>query len=193
MSTAVKTPVILGICGPSSAGKSHLSTALVERLGAGVAARVPGDYFLVPAQVALDAFLTQPLQYDWALMEQRLDGPAGRSVETPRFDFTTFTRRVDAGSRTFPIHPVMIIDAMYPCPFADLQVFVTASASTRSERIGQRDRSWHTNVLARWEQLELSRRHLEAMAAAHALAVSGEDPVLENVDRIAQLLREPMM
>jgi len=74
--------VVVSLCGPSGSGKSRLAQALAERLGTATSVRVPADDYLVPANEAREAYLRQPLQYDWALLGAVLATPMG--MPSPR-------------------------------------------------------------------------------------------------------------
>lgn len=152
----VTTPLVVSICGPSSAGKSQLARATGEVLGAIVASRIPVDYFLVPRSPdsTLEAYYSGALQWDWPLLRSRLALPLGTVTATPDVDFTTFRRNDELGGLPFTIRPVMICDAMAPYPDSDLVVLLDVPADVRWRRIVERDQRWGTSVAMRWMHLE---------------------------------------
>jgi uridine kinase len=177
--------LVVSISGASGVGKSQLAKAVAARLGDDLCARVPADYFIVPATQPLPEYFEQPLAYDWDLLEQTLAEPIGTTARTPGLDFTLFQRTATAEQRPFMIRPVMVVDAMYPYPGADLTVLVEVPESVRRARVAERDLRWNTDVAARWAHLELGRRHLERTTTSYDLRLSGEQPLAENAAVIA--------
>jgi len=181
--------VVVSLCGPSGSGKSRLAQALAERLGTATSVRVPADYYLVPANEAREAYLRQPLQYDWALLGAVLATPDGHAITTPNFDFERFQRRTDAGGKTFMMRRVAILDAMYPYPWADLRVLIAAPSHLRQARVAARDTVWGTRVAQRWAHLELARAHLDGLAVPYDAVLPGTDDPAHNAEVVVALLR----
>ena len=146
-------PIVVSICGPSGTGKSQLAKVIVTKLGDGLSARVPTDYFLMPATEPLRSYLAVPLRYDWALLARVLALPVGTPMSTPDFDFTTFQRRDVTGGLSLTLRPIMVTDAIYPYSGADAAVLLSAPDETRRERIARRDEVWGTRVIERWTNL----------------------------------------
>lgn len=182
--------LIVSICGASGSGKSSLAKALVAVLGAEASVRIPGDYFLEPASGPLSSYLRRPLHYDWALLESVLSAPEGTPVAIPDFDFVTFRRLSATGGQRLVVRRIRILDTIYPYPQSDVRILLAAPANTRRARIAERDRVWNTNVIGRWDNLELSRVQLEQCAHAYDLTLPGTAPVECNAVRIAELLRD---
>ena len=182
--------LVVSICGPSGAGKSQLAKALVGVLGEEHAARVPADYFLQPADGPLAEYLRRPLRYDWGELRRALAGPLGTVATTPAFDFVAFRRLPGADARAFVVRPVLVVDAIYPCPGVDLTVLLSLPEAARKARVAERDRVWGTEVAARWAQLEASRAWLEGLPARYDLRLDGERPLVENAGAIARRLAE---
>lgn len=179
----------VSIAGPAGSGKSQLALAVVSRLGEGVAARVPMDWYIVPREAPMSDWLTRPLDYDDKAVRDLLAAPAGETRLTPPFDFETFTRSEATGQRkTIPIRPVMVLDAMAPWSQADLSVRLDVPAEVRRRRIVERDARWGSRVIDRWDHLELSRRHIEARGHRFDLTLDGERPLAENASRIVDAL-----
>ncbi len=181
--------VVVSLCGPSGTGKSQLAKALGERLGTATSVRVPSDYYLVPANGALEEYLRQPLQYDWALLGAVLASPDGRAITTPNFDFERFQRRTDAGGKTFTMRRVAILDAVYPYPWADLRVLIATPSHLRQARVAARDTVWGTRVAQRWAHLELAHAHLDGLAVSYDAVLPGTDELTHSAEAVVALLR----
>jgi uridine kinase len=179
---------ILSICGPSGAGKSQLAKALVRLLGEAVCARVPTDYYLLPAEGSRESQLRLPVHYDWPLLDRDLAAPDGTVLSTPDFDFESFVRRAERGERSFRASRVMVLDGMYPYVKADAVMLLQVPPLIRRARISERDRGWGTAVAARWEQLEQSRMYLEGLGVAYDLVLPGTDAPAVNAAAIAALI-----
>jgi uridine kinase len=159
--------LIVSVCGPSGSGKSTLAKALVEHLGPNVCARVPGDYYIEPRPPRMNPedYFRQPLKYDWPLVARVLALPLGTATTTPDFDFEAFVRRAETGGRPFAVRPVMVVDAMYPYPAADVTLLIQAPNHVRRRRVGSRDLIWNSRVAERWHHLEAARRRLAELIA----------------------------
>lgn len=166
---------IVSLCGPTGGGKSSLAVRLVEELGLDRSSRVPADWYLLAEDA--DRSGRSGYGWDWPLIAADLEGPDGRWVRTPAFDFTTM-RRSEAGTvKQFVLRPVMIVDAMMPFPGADLVVRLDTPAGVRRERLAERNVRWGTTVLDRWEHLE--RSHEAADAGDADLVLDGRRPLAE--------------
>jgi uridine kinase len=187
----LRRPLVVAIFGPSGSGKSQVAKTLAEMLGEEVASRVPTDYFLVPRPngMPFDAYLAQPHAYDWPLIGERLALPPGTATSTPDFDFDAFTRRAPAGGLGFVVRPVMILDAMEPCPQADLRVLLTVPETVRRGRIAARDRRWGTTVIDRWNLLQATWDAVAARAIAPDLVLEAVEPIGTTAGRIAEVVR----
>lgn len=176
--------IVVSICGPSGSGKSQLAKAIVAALGYTQCGRIPGDNFLVPSNEPLAAFLARPLQYDWNLISQALRLPIGTLSSIPLFDFDTMTRLSDRGGTQFVVRPIMVLDAMYPFPAAHMKILVTAADDVRKARIIERDRRWESRVIDRWNNLEISRLHAEALSTSWDLILDGTQSLGSNATLI---------
>lgn len=183
-------PFVLSLCGGSGCGKSTLALALCQRLGPEQAARIPTDYYLCSNPCATpDEFLTQPLAYDWAAIEDALGRPQGSAVSTPDYDFVAFRRLADEGGRPYVIRPLMIVDAMAPYPKADLTALLDAPDEERQRRIVARDQHWGTQVIGRWAQHQATLDEVRR-AGRFDLTLDAALPVAANVELlIARLAR----
>lgn len=184
-------PLIVSICGPSNAGKSQLAKALATELGDDVAARVPADYFLVPAPAGMPIGIshTRPLAWDWPLLRSRLALPMGTVTSTPVVDFDAFRRDADTGGLEFTIRPVMICDAMGAYPGSDFVVLLEVPDLLRRERILERDQRWGTRVADRWQHLEITWR-VASTGLVPNLVMDGAIPVQIAAAVLARRVRE---
>jgi uridine kinase len=183
-------PYLVTIFGAAGAGKSVLARAVAARLGDDVATRVPTDYFFVPRQPGepLERYFARPLEWDWALLRERLALPMGSEVRTPDADFETFTRPSETGGLPMSIRPVMILDAMVPYPDADLLVRVDVPDAIRRARIVERDARWGTRVRDRWEHLEATWDAVPELIPH--LVLDGTRPIQDNVARLVSVIGE---
>jgi len=181
---------VVSIYGPSGAGKSQLAKAVVATLGADRCGRIPGDNFLLPATEPLETYLAKPLQYDWHLIRRAIGQVLGTVSTIPDFDFDAFTRRNDTGGNPYTVRQVMVIDAMYPFPDADLSVLLHAPAEIRRERIIERDRRWGTRVIERWDNLEATRQYVEGLNASCDIVLDGTCSLEENAMVIAHAIAQ---
>jgi uridine kinase len=181
---------IVSIVGPSNSGKSQLAKQAAALLGEQVAGRVPADYFLVPRRAAqsLRAYILEPLQWDWELLNSVLAEPLGTAVSTPDFDFGKFVRTAATGGKPFTIRPVMLIDAMAAFPGADLVVRVDVPETERRIRALARDSRQGSDVVSRWANMEMSwdaaRRELPLVD----LLLEGTQPLEQNARVLADLI-----
>ncbi|MGH2558388.1 MAG: hypothetical protein ACRDJH_04920 [Thermomicrobiales bacterium] len=182
--------VVVSICGASGSGKSRLAQAIVEKLGDDVAVRVPTDYYLMPATEPLGSYFAKPLRYDWPLLARAIALPEGVLTSTPDFDFETFQRRGDTGGRPFVPRRVVLTDAIYPYPGAGATILLMVPDAARRARIADRDTVWGTNVVARWEHLELSHSRLKSLNVGYHLELSGDDDLGQTGAFVAMWLRD---
>jgi len=167
-------------------GKSQLAKALVAALGEDICARVPGDWFIVPAAEPLATYFARPLRYDWAPLDRVVSTPVGALVALPAFDFVTFRRVSDDGGAPLVVRPVLVVDAMYPCPRADFTVLLRVGDEIRRARIVERDQRWGSSVVDRWEHLQASKAWLERQGVAYDLTLTGPVPLDEHARRVAE-------
>ena len=115
--------MLICVTGPAAAGKSSLAKA-VASLAPDVAARVPVDWFFVPRapEQSLDDFWSQPLRYDWPLLDAALatEDPAhltqrDREWGTDLAQRTAHLRIThEQGLADLPGPPDLVLDAAAP-------------------------------------------------------------------------------
>lgn len=189
-STDIRRRVIVSICGPAGSGKSVLSKLLVDRLGSDTAVRIPGDRYLMLAEEPLDLYLRRPIRYDWRLLNRALDVPDGTVVLTPSVDFQQFVRREQPDRRPFITRPVLVVDAIEPYPAATIRVYIDAPSEIRRARLIARDAVRGSRSADQWEQLELTRSHLERCHIEYDVVLSGMDAPAVNVEIVMRDLIE---
>ena len=173
---------ILSICGHSGSGKSTLSVAVAAALGEN-ACRVPTDWYLIGDATGATG---GPYRWDWAQLATDFTGIDGRSVETPPFDFALMGRGESGSRKTFILRKLMIVDAMLPCPFADVVVRLDVAADVRRERLRDRDVRWGTSVVDRWDRLEIAAEAGQKLSVD--LVLDGRQPLFRLVDTVLAVL-----
>lgn len=186
----MRAPFVISICGPAGAGKSQVAKKTAEILGEDLATRIPTDYFFIPrpAGMSLDGFLRTPLKWDWALMLERFEAPVGTELSTPDVDFGAFRRWSEHGGLTFTIRPVIVCDAMAPCPKSDLVILLNVMDEERQRRMIERDVRWSTRVIDRWEHLQTTWRACSPFRAD--VVIDGTQPVEVSAWELASVVRE---
>jgi len=177
--------VVLSICGPAGAGKSHLAKALCALLGPERCTRVPTDYFALPATEPPETFFTKPLRYDWSFLTRALALPEGSVTSTPDFDFGRFQRIADTGGRPFTIRRIMVLDAMEPYPSSDATILLSVPEHVRRDRIVARDEVWKTRVRDRFHHLDATWAHAQTHMPPCDLELDGTEPLDANAERLA--------
>ena len=198
------TPLVVGIAGPSCAGKTALAEALVIALGKDRTALVTLDAYyrdlstLQPAERAKTNF-DAPEAFDWPLLCAHRDALlAGRPADTPVYDFATHTR-TPATHRIEPAKYVVLegLLALHLPALRerfDLAVYVHARDAVCRKRREARD------VLQRGRNVESVRAQYEATVLPMArkyvwpsrryaqLVIDGEAPIDDGVKAVASLL-----
>jgi hypothetical protein len=135
--------MIISLYGGAGSGKSTAAKRLVERIGASRAARIPTDFYLASHPKTV-------LEYDWARLAADLSSPPGAYLLCPGYDFVHFQQLPDADRRGFFLRPLMITDAMRPCPRAVRAYFLDAPEALRRDRVAARDSVWGARCLDHW-------------------------------------------
>lgn len=143
------TPLVIGIAGGSGSGKTTVSNAIVERVGAQHIAVLPHDAYykdltnLPPAQRAAVNF-DHPDSLDTELLiKQVLELRDYRAIDLPVYDFKTHSRT----TQTIHIEPqpVILVEGILIFaepelrPLFDVKIFVDTDADIRLIRRLQRD------------------------------------------------------
>jgi hypothetical protein len=174
--------MLICVMGPAAAGKSSLAKA-VASLAPDGAARVPVDWFFVPRapEQPLDDFWSQPLRYDWPLLDAAMaaEDPARRS--TPSCDFAEFRRTAETGGLPIAHAPVYVLDGMRPHPRCDAVVLLTLDGATQRARLTQRDREWGTDLAQRTAHLRITHEQgLADLAGPPDLVLDAAAPLADN-------------
>jgi len=170
----MRSTLIVGIAGGSGSGKTTLASGLRELTAdAGSVVISQDDYYLgVPDGIAPDEYnFDDPAALDLdALAKDLADLKAGRSVQTPVYDFALHRR--SSAVREIRSIPLVIVDGLFifspPAlrEIFDLRFFVDVPAEERLSRRLRRD------VLERGrtadEILEQWNRQVEPMYVRHA-------------------------
>lgn len=143
------TPLVIGFAGGSGSGKTTVANVILQRVGSERIAYLPHDAYyrnisdLPPAQRD-NINWDHPDSLETDLMIEHVQAlKAGRAVELPVYDFTTYFRTAD----TIHVGPQPIIvvegilifaDARLRALF-DMKIFVDADADLRFIRRLQRD------------------------------------------------------
>ena len=143
------TPTFIGFSGGSGSGKTTLAAAIHERLGNHRSAVLSLDAYYkdlsyLPLEARAAVNFDHPDALDVQLLTQQIRQlRCGHTVEVPRYDFTTHTRRSE--TLTFQPKAVVLVEgilllALEPIrSLLDLKVFVDAPADIRFIRRLLRD------------------------------------------------------
>ena len=190
-------PHVIGIGGPSCAGKTQLSTHLSKLLTAPI---LPIDAYyinldnLTLAERAHFNF-DEPTALDHYLLRQHVEALAsGHAVDRPTYDFTTHTR----AAATEHIEPAefIILEGLFALywddirPFLSTKVFVDACDGTCLSRRTVRDVAERGRTAQSvFEQFEKTVRpmaelHVRPTARFADIAVSGEQAIETSVQAV---------
>jgi uridine kinase len=144
-----KPPIIIGVAGGSGSGKTTVSQAILDRVGAERIAYIQHDSYYrelshLPYEARARVNFDHPDSLDNELLTAHLDTLcSGRSVDVPIYDFTRHNRRPES-EQVFP-HPVVLVEGILI--FAekalrermDVKIYVDADADLRFIRRLDRD------------------------------------------------------
>ena len=142
-------PIIIGVAGGSGSGKTTVSQAILDRVGAERIAYIQHDSYYrelshLPYEARARVNFDHPDSLDNELLTAHLDTLcSGRAVDVPIYDFTRHNRRSES-ERVFP-HPVVLVEGILI--FAekalrermDVKIYVDADADLRFIRRLDRD------------------------------------------------------
>ncbi|HNT87379.1 MAG TPA: uridine kinase [Candidatus Hydrogenedentes bacterium] len=138
----------IGIAGGTGSGKTALSAALAEALGARAAVVAQDWYYRDQSHIGIEQRLQVNYDHPDAIEMERLARDlallkAGHVVDAPQYDFTTHTRA--AVTRRVGPRPVLILEGLHVLYDADLRalidvkVFLDVAADLRLARRLRRD------------------------------------------------------
>lgn len=145
----MQQPLIIGVAGGTGSGKTTVSRAILQRVGAARIAYIEHDsYYRDLSHLTLEARrqvnFDHPDSLDNALLIEHLDALcAGRTIEVPEYDFARDNRKEQR--QTVCPRPVVLVEGILI--FADKQlrdrmdikIYVDADADLRFIRRIQRD------------------------------------------------------
>ncbi|NTV65926.1 MAG: uridine kinase [Oscillochloris sp.] len=144
-----RPPIIIGVAGGSASGKTTVSRAILERVGADRIAYLPHDLYYhdlshLPLEQRSRFNFDHPDALDNALLGEHLDRlSAGQPIKAPTYDFATYARQVE--TLTIRPRPVILLEGILI--FAEpvlrkrmhIKLFVDADADLRFIRRLSRD------------------------------------------------------
>ncbi len=143
-------PVIVGICGGTGSGKTTLTKAIVERLGAEHVSLISHDSYYkdlqhLTVEERANVNFDHPDALDSSLLHQHLcQLKEGLPVKCPVYDFTTHSRQLDKYEMVNP-SKIVLVDGILifaePCLLdsMDMKIFVDTADDIRLVRRLTRD------------------------------------------------------
>ena len=144
-----KRPVVIGIAGGTGSGKTTVAEAIVWRIGPERIALIQQDSYYkdqshLPMEERVRINYDHPDSIDTALLIRHLQELiAGRPVEVPIYDFTTYTRTPH--TRRVEPRPVILVEGILVFvekalrDLFDIKIYVDADPDIRFIRRLQRD------------------------------------------------------
>lgn len=144
-----KRPVVIGIAGGTGSGKTTVAEAIVRRIGPERIALIQQDSYYkdqshLPMEERVRINYDHPDSIDTALLIRHLQELiAGRPVEVPIYDFTTYTRTPH--TRRVEPRPVILVEGILVFvekalrDLFDIKIYVDADLDIRFIRRLQRD------------------------------------------------------
>ncbi|HVO41811.1 MAG TPA: uridine kinase [Aggregatilineales bacterium] len=149
MGETFRKPLTIGVAGGTGSGKSTVSAALLQRIGATHIAYIPHDtYYLalseMPRTSAGHANFDHPNSLDTPRMIRNIrDLQAGKPTEIPIYDFRTHSRLTE--TRRIEPQPIILVEGILifaepeVCKLFDIRIFVDTDADIRLIRRLRRD------------------------------------------------------
>lgn len=145
----VKRPILIGIAGGTGSGKTTVAEAIVRRIGPEHIALIQQDSYYkdqshLPMEERVRVNYDHPDSLDTDLLIRHLrELRAGRPVEVPVYDFTTYTRTPH--TRRVEPRPVILVEGILVLAekalrdMFDIKIYVDADPDIRFIRRLQRD------------------------------------------------------
>ena len=143
--------IIIGVCGGTASGKTTVSNAILERVGADRIAYIQHDSYYrdlshLPLAERAKLNFDHPDALETELLIEHLRQlQAGQAVEVPCYDFTTYvrsphTRRVEP-RRVILVEGILLLVDKVLRDMMDIKLYVDTDADLRLNRRLQRDSS----------------------------------------------------
>lgn len=143
-------PIIIGICGPSAAGKTYLANYIKEYFSGRVSIISYDAYcrdFISNAKKKVDVSKVNydsPDAYEGELLFKDLKkAKEGKDINCPIYDFSTHTRlketKLIKNNDIIIVEGILIYQVKEIIPLLDYKVFITAKEKLRFKRRSDRD------------------------------------------------------
>lgn len=143
-------PIIIGICGPSAAGKSYLADYIFNYYKDKVSIVSYDSYcrdFFSNATTYVDPLsinYDSPDAYEGSLLyEDLLKAKNGEDIYAPIYEFATHTRKKEKhfikNNEIIIVEGILVYQVKEILPLLDIKVFITANKQTRFVRRSERD------------------------------------------------------
>ena len=202
-SKAKGLPRLIGLAGPSGAGKTTLARALQTRLPGSATVLSLDAYYRDLAALSPAARARVNFDAPEAMDHQRLAADlrqlaAGHRVEIPMYDFTTHTRQ--AHQQNLTLTDFLLVEGLFALYWPDinalyhLRLFVTAADALCLERRLARDRVERgrspASIRAQYQEQvrPMYRRHIQPTARYADLILDGSTPTEEQVTAVLAAL-----
>jgi len=203
-------PIIIGICGPSAAGKTYLANYIKDYFPNQVSIvsydSYCRDFFsnndspIDPLSINYDS----PEAYEGSLLYQDLlKAKNGEDIYAPIYDFSTHTRKQEKhfikNNDIIIVEGILIYQVKEILPLLDLKIFITANKEVRFERRSERDIKERGRTLEsvkeQWNSTVEPSRHLyidtvkeDADIVIHNACNDGiekkAEPVIEKIKKL---------
>lgn len=197
-------PICVGIAGGTGSGKSSVARALVQRLGDQAVILEQDWYYRDMRHLSLEERANYDYDYPAAiespyLAEQIEILLSGKSVDTPRYDFTTHLREQET-VRVNP-HQVIVVEGIhvlgenYLRELMALKVFVDVAADLRFIRrlrrdMSERGRTMNSVIEQYLKQVRPMHEKFVAPAREHADLILRGVEVAGDVDILMRVVAE---